>query len=544
MNRMLPTIAVWMVILFIGMTGAGCSSPGPAVPSVAVDIAKLHPDSYIDEAGPPLDFPMDVDTAVRVALERNARINLLKKAAEVARSRADTSTDWRDPEFGMLFEKGERSIDRSWLVPKSEIVPSLSYPNRGLFLTTHEEDLGLETDPRVQKVLVESGGEKDYLEKSSRSYSGKIADTEMMRASIRFFPPNPWITRARGATARAAYAAALSDLYKEEWILTCRIKKLFADIIYYREESRRLDDLISTREAFVRATDELASEQALPVIEAMAASQRYIEALSEKDQLESNLQSAISELAVLVGQSVVLDSVDIEQLVPVDKTLDAKAKAALQRRALENRRDISAAYWRSQSTEAILREARAERIPWFKHIEGTYGRAARKDNQSETWEMSGGAAEIDPLYSVPIDEVEEDDWRIEAVITIPLFSLGSRNIRVQKAEYERSLAELGEVTRRAMDEVSLALNTALSTEARSREMTEELAPRIEKTRDLLERMSDQSDLTFGERDRLREMTIELERMLEKSRYERVAALIRLEKVVGTPLVSEVKGSEF
>jgi len=415
----------------------------------------------------------------------------------------------------------------------------ISYPSRGLYVTTHEEDLFRETDPRVPKVLVPPGGESAYLEESSRTYSGTTADSDSFRAGVRFFPPNPWILKARGAAGRANYAAALSDVEAAEWRVACRVKQLVATVAYLQEDIAQLGELIAARERMAGAAKTLSDEGQVPLIDAVAASQRHMEAIDEMHQQQSELRLADSELRGLVGLAVDFGPVELETLIDTGIAENSPPATALRTQVLENRRDIAAAYWRSQAAEAVLREAKATRIPWFTRIEGSYGRNTRNERPEEAWEMSGGYADLDPLYSVAVDDVEDTEWRIEAVMTIPLFSLGSRATRIQRAEHEQTLAALGEVTRLAMNEMSDSLQAVEQARERMLRLEADVMPQREETAALLEELGARSDVGPLEVDRIREVEIEMARMLGRGRYERVMALLLLEASTGGSLADSV-----
>lgn len=522
----------------VAAMAAGCASD-TSHPRVDFDISRLPPDVFVEEAAIAKPAaPLSLDEAIRLALERDPAIGVLRAAADVARAQARTVTDLRNPEVSVAFGEGSRVTDRSWLVPRSEIVPSISYPYRDLYLTTHEEELFRSTDPRVPRVLVPPGGEEAYLQESPRTYSGTTADSEMIRTGLRFFPPNPWMMRAQGAEARANYAAAVSDLHAAEWVLQCRVRWLFARISYLRKDAGHLAELIAARKAIAEATSAMAAQQELSAVESVAAAQRHLSSIAEREQVLLEAEELRGELEGMVGQGVDVDGARVPDGAAL--TASAARRIELGRRTLENRREVSSAYWRSQAAEAVLRQARATRLPWFTQIETSYGRSRRKDRMGEAWEMNGGYADIDPVYSIPVDETEDSEWRVEAVVSIPIFSLGPGATRVQRAEHRQAMAELGAAARQAMREVSHALSALEAAEQRDAMVAAELGPRLQETRALLDSLRDEGAVAPTELAKVKEIAIEMLRMAARSSQGLVEARLQLELAVGlsTDMIAE------
>lgn len=149
--------------------------------------------------------------------------------------------------------------------------------------------------------------------------------------------------------------------------------------------------------------------------------------------------------------------------------------------------------------------------------------------------MAGGTAELDPFYSISIDDEETSEWRVEAIMSIPLFSAGPGATRVQRAEYKQAVAALGEATRLAMAQVDDALSTLSETETRTARLSAEVTPRMDEARTLLNDLQQRSDVIPATIEKIKEVSIETERMLLKAGYDRLQALIRLEAALGSDL---------
>ena len=526
---------ILLAALLIGWV-TGCASPEPDG-RLPANFRNSFPDAFVEEPVPSAQAPVPVPAAIDVALRNNPQLQLLRQAAEVARAEARTCADLQDPEIAVTYGEGEEVVDRSWLVPRSEIMPSISYPyDNNTLISSHPEDLNKDPlDPLKVRVPLGPGQEQYYLTRSSNTFHGTSEDTESYRVAIRFYPPNPWQLSARAAGARANYAAALADVYAEEWAVRSQLKMLFAQIRYMKEDLVLLEQLAETRRASASMAMTLLDKQQAPVVDAMSASQRYIQALNDREKLERDLAAAKSEILALSGQTV--GDVDVTEGDVVRTNIVASSLAAesLQETALQDRRDIAAAYWRSQLATALLKEAKASRVPWFTRLEASYGQTKSTANEDAAWEMAGGTAELDSFYSVSIDDTVESEWRVEAIMSIPLFSAGPGATRVQKAVYKQSVAALGESTRLAMAQVDDALNALNETETRTDRLSTEITPRMKEARALLNDLQQRPDVIPATIEKIREVSIETERMLLKSRHDRLLALIQLEAALGSDL---------
>lgn len=511
------TARPWMfgLVPLLAAALAGCTSPDPDA-RLPLNFRNSSPDAFVEQPVPTADAPMPVPAAIDVALRNNPQIQLLKQAAEVAKAAARTCADLKDPEVVLDYGQGDEETDRSWLVPNSAVSASSS---------------GASTAP------LPPGGEQYNLTRSPNTFHGTTAETESYQVSIRFYPPNPWQINARSSGARAAYAAAVADVHCAEWQVRSQLKALFARIGYMKDELVLIGQLAEVRAASAGQAQALLDKNQASVADAMAASQRYIQTLNDRDKLERDLAAAKAELALLSGQTVGDVDVAVGDVVCTNINVSALSAEALQEQALQNRCEVAAAYWRSQAAMAALKEAKAGRIPWFTRLQGSYGQSTRSANEDVAWQMAGSPPVMDAGDSISIDDEEQDEWRVEAIVSIPLFSAGPGATRVQQASCKQAVAALGEATRVAVAQVHDALNALKETEARTDRLGAEIAPRMEEARALLNDLQQSPNVVPGTLEKIKEVSIETERMLLKSGYDRLAALIQLEQAVGSDLAA-------
>jgi len=500
-----------------------------------MNLRDFPAETYLQEHAQTTPRVLDVQAAIELALRNNAQIVYLRQAAEVARAEVGSALELRDPELLFGYGEGERSTDRTWLVPRSELAPLYSYPSPGLLISEDPAQLSRETDPRVPRALIPEGGQNNYLTTSSNRFSGTTMDSDSYKVGVRFFPPNPWIAAARRATYRAGYAAALADAYAVEWQVASRIKELYAWIAYLRLDLTLAQQLEEVRQTAAQTAFTLVDSGQMSTIEALTASQRHLQALSDCDKLERDAALAVSELSALLGRSFPAEAIQTGTNRPAPLEPAALESLELQRRTLKNRKEIAAAYWRSQFAEAALREARATRIPWFTNLEGSFGQSNRRKDPDAAWGMEGRTAELDPFYSIPIDEEQDTEWRVEAVVTLPIFSLGPQATRVQRAQYRQAMETLGALTRQALSETLDALARLTQTEARRAAFEADFAARQRRAQAALADLELHPDVAAEDLIRTKEMSVELERMRVRQEYDRQMAILRLEQKVGCEL---------
>lgn len=468
-------------------------------------------DSYVMEAPPAGDGVLGVRAAVEQALEHNAELALLRQAAEVARAESRTWPELRDPEIGFGYGEGLRETTREWLVPRSE----LAGPDGS--------------------VVVSGADEMDDLQYSSNTYHGTTVDSDSYRVSVRFYPPNPFLGWARHAANKANYAAALSDLRAAEWTTAMQVRRLFAEMAFLRAELALLERLGEARQALSSAADDLGASRQVPLVDVLAASQRYVQTLADQDKARSDLAAAQAELAVLMGRSAPAEALDLPGAEAAGPCATNVQAALLKQQAIRDRYDVTAAYWRWQAAAAALREVRSARIPWFSRLEASYAHTEWRERPEEAWDLDGGDAVLDWDYSVSVDTEEEDEWRIEALVTVPFFSLGPRVHRIQLADHRHARAVMDETARSALAQVDESLAQLRAAEERRARLEADIGPRLAQVRAALEEIEPARDLPPQDAAKAREALVEMElALLRVGRDHRLAALA-LEEAAGAEI---------
>lgn len=520
------------IVLLSGMFGGACATR-PTYSRVNISLRDIPVESYSEIETSGALVVTNEEEAIRRALERDPNVELLREAVRVAWAEARTIPDLRDPEIGVAFARGDRITERTWIVPRAELLPSLAYPNRGIYVTSHPEDLGLSTDPRIPRVVVPPGGEGAYLERSPRSYKATTADSDMLRATIRFFPPNPFIISAKLASLRANYAASVADLRQAEWNVRSRVRWLWTRLRFLRQDIARLNEITDLRKRLAENLEVMAGNGQVPALDAIVAAQQYLKSVSERGRLVAEESLLRAELEERVGTRVELPAGYVEagkdfhyaDIPPMDYP----------KIVLEHRFDVAAAYWRAQSAEAVLRQAKLARIPWFTHVEGSLSRARRRDREEVAWELQRGSDEIDALYSIPVDETEDSEWRIEAMVNIPLFSMGPRATRVGDAERKRAWTQLSVVTRDALAAAKTAIAQWRQAYEHRAETQSLLEPQLTHARELLEAMRAGGGMSVNEQTRLRVVVLEMFRAAAAREADLAEAQLRAEQAFGAPL---------
>ncbi len=511
------------------LAAGGCVSKVMS-PAEVMTLRDYDADAFIARHAAGQPKALDVEAAVALALAKNPLLTGLRHAAETARAETGSALELRDPELSLGYGEGERTTDRSWLVPKAELAPLYSYPNKDYLISEDPAQLAREKDPLVQRALIPPGGQYDYLAYSSNRYSGTTMDSDSWRMGVRFFPPNPFLAQARGAALRAAYAAALADVYAEEWRVICRIREIYAELAHLQRQQALLQDLIEIRQASAKNTSTLSEQKHVPLVDAITATHRLFQAIAERDKLDNENAILLGELVELTGQAIPASAIVLSP--PTVSTLQDLEPIELQRTALARRKDIAALYWRTQQAEAALSEARRLRIPWFNRLEGSYSESTRRDDPDANWALAGRTAELDPLYSLAVDEQAESEWRVEALVNIPLFSLGPQTTRIQRAQHQQALAALAATTRTALDQVLTATHALRQAQQRSAEFQSGFLPRLHDAESALALMDQNNSASPSDLEKLREIILEMKTLQIRFEYDLQAATLRLKAALG------------
>lgn len=444
--------------------------------------------------------PLTLAAAIERATAASEDVAMLVASVEVASKEKLVAGDWKDPELRLSYGEADDDGSRSKLVTQSLPVGA---PGTTL------------------------GGGPEAATSTQTSSGYDVA--------LRVFPQNPWARRQRVSAGTAGIYASVADLLDEQWRLENNVRRLFLQIHYLSERLEAHRELTEVYREALRISQELADQGHGTVADVMSASRRYLEALSDRDRTLRDLDAARRELASMVAMPFDDIHVVITPDLLADLRIDGIDAELLEQKALNQRRDLSALYWRRAQAESAWREMRASRTPWFSYVQASYGQRDSESDESASetdTSLSGITRQEDTVES---SESSRDEWRVDAGITLPIFPGSNHESALRFAEYRR--AELMEVKakERAQREIMDALAGVKAAVAARERYQRETLPVTKDMEAMLVRVQAQSGLDPIETARLREQILEARRIELEAGMGFHLAVVSLEEAIGMRL---------
>lgn len=308
---------------------AGCATPDQPRPESSS--SDRIPAAVTNAIPPAPTGPLTVEQAVRQALACNRQIASLRAAVQVAFQRRRAATDITDPELRVQTRSSTQSGSSTWIAGD---------------------------------------------------------DSEIMGI---FFLPNPWLVVPRVDARKADLRAAEADLRAASWLVTCDVRRFFAEINYLTNDMAFAVELVRLNGDILKAVRSRAEQGAATASDVVTATRRYLQIQDDLDQTRHRYQLAQRGLAALLDMPP--DSLRVatntlafpslpESGIPFDQA---------DRTAKQCRGDVAALHWRVLAAGFAYREARNVRLPWIKEL-----RAGYRDYSEQWW---GGLQMDVPIFS-------------------------------------------------------------------------------------------------------------------------------------------------
>jgi outer membrane protein TolC len=386
-------------------------------------------------------------------------------------------------------------------------------------------------DPELRVGIGEDDGDSDRV----RTIVGPSADTETgsttrdqsaYSLALRMFPRSPWTRNARLSAGRAKIFAAVADLLQARWDLENDVRRLFAELHFLNQDKALMDELTGIYRVAVENARQGYQADHMTVAHVMTASRRYLGTMSDRDEVTRRRANARRKLATLVALSTDDLHIDFATKPAAELPFESLTTKALESQALNHRRDLAVLYWQKASAEAMLREARADRRPWFTFVEGAYGKRESSMNRRLV-----GASDT----TLTADDGDETEWGIRTGITLPLFPWANHSVDVRQAQYRRAAIHELRAREQVKRDIQNAV-TALTEISKARETyRRDTNPLIQEMDKVLKGIESVEGLDPTDVARLRGQILESRRLNLESELEYRLAVIALEDAVGLRL---------
>ena len=450
-----------ITILFIAVLLMGCAS-SPKVP-VIQDIVDSALSLHV-----PFEGSFTQDAAIERALDSNKEIIMLRADIDIALEQKAAAGDFNDPELRLMY--GEDSAD----------------------------------DNRYGRLP--GASDESLLRRTT-------ADGSRWRAALRIFPANPWMRARKITAADAMLQAKMADLQVAEQQLSLSVKRLLAELTYTKQDMDLLDAQNRVYKDALDNINERMTQGQSTIKDLSSASRRYLGVVSDLSRKERRYRNMRRELARLIDVPLsIVGLANITNSLPRPKPVLIKDDD-LHATIIDKRADLMALAWRVAAAESSLKEEGATRIPWFEHLQLSYG-SGNSDSQNEPFTTR--------------DDGSFDEWRIDAAISVPVFAWMNNAYDLRRAEYNRAVAELNKSICQAKDNTSDSLEIL-------RETVESYKKFIACTQTIENSMSSllpgESDSTLYSREfaDIRCHILEAERLELAARFDYINAYIDMEK---------------
>jgi outer membrane protein TolC len=356
-------------------------------------------------------------------------------------------------------------------------------------------------------------------------------DSSEYRVAMRFFLPNIWTHSSIELQQKSAYKAAESELKAAKQKITTEIRLSFAKLNYL-EQSRRLSEQLVTLYANKQSkVDQLTAAGNLSTLDNIDFSRRHLKALSELTHIENDFNRELKNLAerICLPLNSFIPVIENRKLLQID-TSDAGINE-LHALMMQNRADLTALGWRKIEAEATLKTLQREHMPWFRHVQFSYGAGSGSS--------SGGDIETSPSersqYSYRDDDADGDEWAVTTAISIPLYGTGGSDSRLLTMQVQQAATAETSKIKQAELQLKDACHSLRRTSLIRKQHRQRTLPLIHKIKTAIDSAGTASNLSFEDQMLLYRDLSEAKRLQLELDFNYRTSLIELDRIIGLPL---------
>lgn len=489
------------------MAAVSCASPERPRLNVAQDILR----SYKRDDIPRPAGPITLQYAVELALKHNPELRVLREEQRVVETLRTGAIQIKDPELRISYGKGSEQqnaftsmaqTNAPWVTNNSLGVPVTAFP------------YGRATSTRVT-----------------------TEDSSDYQATLRFFPPNPWLMRAQIREADAAVIAAQANVVAMEWDVVQAVNETFSRAQHLHTDIGFIDKLIKLGSNTISLIQLRVGQGTATLPDAINASKTHLSLINDRAVAERDYAAAVQELASLMG--IGASDIVISPLVSPLPQLDPRTAdtSFLESIAVRNRVDLAARILDLRAAEATLRRAESEAMPWITFLQASVGRSTSKATVDPNLEWTASDGFNGTLLS-PYNQWEEDNgtqWRIDAGITLPLFSWMTNPSVAESAECRRKAAAIDAALKRIVADTRDAVRNLQTAYDNLVRYSSTSSPDATLLRSIMDKTDQQGTLRPDDRSTIETSLLEVERATKKLEYEYRQAYMKLSAKVGRDL---------
>jgi len=339
------------------------------------------------------------------------------------------------------------------------VVPLLAADAQKFLSLSSAMKLALENDTRLlpgkaawQLAQLRQESPGVWRDPEARFETGLNSDEPFLDSALRFYLPNPWEVRSVSMENASLTATAEAEYRMGGVATAAEVHRMYREFQCLEKEILLADRLTGIKQ-------ELASLSDKRVKAGMQTSGQSLLLRWELRETEREARTLRGEQAVLKNRLTALTGLKLETLeIPVlefPETFaapDAEVDVA-------HRPDLMLRQAQVQKADAKLKQARAEQVPWFNHVQTSYSDSS-------------------------------DEWDVQVAVSLPLFSLAGskKNLALAERSLRQTICEVSEEAVSA--QVCMALEALTGAVGEWQLHRTELAELAEATRAEIEKLQE------------------------------------------------------
>ncbi|MCE9612957.1 MAG: TolC family protein [Lentisphaerae bacterium] len=538
------------------------------------------PSTYLD--APALSVPdlptapLTLEQAIARAIAYSSQISLLRAAEDLALQERRAATDLDDPEFTAAWsDASSDDVQQDWGSQQSTT-------------TTRGRDSSTETQRDTSLVPGESSSVRrttgqETSKSTSRQYSTDYtsgtssSDEDAYRLGLRFFVPNPFLLGPRVSARKAQMQAAQSDRLDAERQIANDVHRLFLEVDYQTNDLALASTSVALHDIILKTVRSRAEATGATGADVLKATQGRMQAATQRDRTRLAGAAALRELADLLNvpaRALRLDTTTATD-IPLNMTLASPDE--IEAIALRTREDLMALYWRMRAAEQAYREIRNAGIPWFSHIDASYGEGHQTSSGYETSSGSGTGSSsgsqsssasgdirnvgpggessptsvrnearetsesstsrrIESGTSTSSDDEDSTEWQVGFMVTVPIFTwFVNHEDDVALAEYKLASAQYAEQARLVSRHIQNAYDEWVEAQREWNTYAATEGPFLSQVRQALKSLEGTIDLTPDEIASVKLEIVNSLRLWREARLNYRKTVLDLERAAGVPI---------
>jgi outer membrane protein TolC len=230
------------------------------------------------------------------------------------------------------------------------------------------------------------------------------------RASVRFYPPNPWQVKADKKDNGALLGQELARYQSAVLNTTVEVMTTYQELQCLEKEQKLVEQIMKMKATFAAQMDKQLSAAVATQAQGLLAHWELLEAQEEVTNFAAKANLLKQTLAAQIGRSA--EDLTILPLEKMDSFIPVNPEK-LVAEALQNRAELQLLNAQRAQADARLRSAKSAAVPWLNFVELGYRTG------SDQWELQAG-------FEIPIFTLKGTEKMLSYE------TVSRRNIEIEK----------------------------------------------------------------------------------------------------------------